>query len=170
MNGAGRKSGPIFQDRPSIVVIQGSDFQIAAAKIEIDMVLESFHARNNPNGRPSSGFQGTGANAGYGGGGGPPGAAGGGGGGFNAIPIGHQRIEYPIPGDKVGLVIGRGGETIKSIIARSGARVEVDKNNEPGVPTRICFITGEDAAIEAAKNLINEAIQPVQRDMRVRKR
>lgn len=122
------------------------------------MVLDSYFARANK-GPPSFGGAGggglglgTGANS-YG----PPSSS--------ITPSNQQRVEHPIPGDKVGLVIGRGGETIKSIMARSGARVEVDKNIQPGVVTRICFITGDEAAIEAAKGFINDAIQPMQRDM-----
>lgn len=54
-----------------------------------------------------------------GGGGGGPGSGGGSGGG------GRNSIEIMLPGPKVGLIIGKGGETIKQLQEKSGAKMVV---------------------------------------------
>ena len=54
-----------------------------------------------------------------GGGGGPGGHMGGGGGGMS----GGGCFEMSVPGHKVGLIIGKGGETIKQLQERSGAKI-----------------------------------------------
>lgn len=42
-------------------------------------------------------------------------------------PVGSQGVLYDCPSDKVGLVIGRGGETIKRLQAETGAHIHVDR-------------------------------------------
>lgn len=49
------------------------------------------------------------------------GLGGGGGGG----PGGRNSIEIMLPGPKVGLIIGKGGETIKQLQEKSGAKMVV---------------------------------------------
>lgn len=49
------------------------------------------------------------------------GMGGGGGGG----PGGRNSIEIMLPGPKVGLIIGKGGETIKQLQEKSGAKMVV---------------------------------------------
>lgn len=38
---------------------------------------------------------------------------------------GPDSVVIKVPNDKVGLIIGKGGETIKSMQTRSGARIQV---------------------------------------------
>ena len=40
--------------------------------------------------------------------------------------------EHLVPANKTGLVIGKGGDTIKQINAQSGAHAEIQKNPPPG--------------------------------------
>ncbi|KAG5524724.1 hypothetical protein RHGRI_031409 [Rhododendron griersonianum] len=66
-----------------------------------------------------------------------------------------------IPNNKVGLVIGKGGETIKNMQATSGARIQViPLHLPPGDPSteRTLQIDGTNEQIEAAKQLVNEVI------------
>ncbi|KAL3746846.1 hypothetical protein ACJRO7_015744 [Eucalyptus globulus] len=66
-----------------------------------------------------------------------------------------------IPNNKVGLVIGKGGETIKNMQARTGARIQVvPLHLPPGDPAidRNLYIDGTSEQIEAAKQLVNEVI------------
>ncbi|KAI8530973.1 hypothetical protein RHMOL_Rhmol11G0101400 [Rhododendron molle] len=66
-----------------------------------------------------------------------------------------------IPNNKVGLVIGKGGETIKNMQATSGARIQViPLHLPPGDPSteRTLQIDGTSEQIEAAKQLVNEVI------------
>ncbi|XP_054249249.1 far upstream element-binding protein 3 [Indicator indicator] len=75
-------------------------------------------------------------------------------------PGGMQEITYTVPADKCGLVIGKGGENIKSINQQSGAHVELQRNpppnTDPGV--RIFTIRGIPQQIELARHLIDEKV------------
>lgn len=63
-----------------------------------------------------------------------------------------------VPGHKVGLIIGRGGETIQSLQEKSGARIMVAADQDRSAPMKKVSIKGPPAAIEKAKELINEVL------------
>lgn len=63
----------------------------------------------------------------------------------------EQIITVKIPQDKVGLVIGKGGVTIKKITAESGAKINVKRDGT-------AVITGNDESPEKAKEMINQII------------
>ncbi|CAN8284323.1 unnamed protein product [Cochlearia groenlandica] len=74
---------------------------------------------------------------------------------------GSDQFVMKIPNNKVGLVIGKGGETIKSMQAQTGARIQViPLHLPPGDPTpeRTLQIDGTTDQIEHAKQLVNEII------------
>ncbi|XP_027471304.1 far upstream element-binding protein 3 isoform X1 [Zalophus californianus] len=75
-------------------------------------------------------------------------------------PGGVQEITYPVPADKCGLVIGKGGENIKSINQQSGAHVELQRNPPPNTDPnlRIFTIRGIPQQIEVARHLIDEKV------------
>ncbi|XP_026099561.1 far upstream element-binding protein 3 isoform X3 [Carassius auratus] len=77
-----------------------------------------------------------------------------------ASPGGLQEVTYTIPADKCGLVIGKGGETIKSINQQSGAHVELQRNPPPNTDpnVRIFSIRGSPQQMEMARQLIDEKI------------
>lgn len=84
-------------------------------------------------------------------GGGGGGSGGGGGGGRNFV-------EIMIPGPKVGLIIGKGGETIKQLQEKSGAKMVVIQdgpNQEQEKPLRI---SGDPSKVEYAKQLVYDLI------------
>lgn len=57
-----------------------------------------------------------------------------------------------VPNDCVGLVIGKEGETIKSIAKRSGAfKVQVATANAPGSKCRNIFVEGDAEAVERVR-------------------
>lgn len=63
-----------------------------------------------------------------------------------------------IPGPKVGLVIGKGGETIKMLQEKSGAKMVVIQdgpNQEAEKPLRI---TGDPQKVEHARQLVYELL------------
>jgi len=104
------------------------------------------------------------ASEGTGGGGGPPrggggmGAPGGGGGG--------GMFEMSVPGHKVGLIIGKGGETIKQLQERSGAKIIIIQDSPEAAHEKPLRITGDPGAVEAAKELVTEILnQNDDRDM-----
>ncbi|CAJ0626013.1 12631_t:CDS:10 [Entrophospora sp. SA101] len=65
-----------------------------------------------------------------------------------------------IPSNKVGVVIGRKGETIRDLQDRSGAHINVtpDSAASPQSKNRPVTLIGDDEAIQRAKALINEII------------
>uniref|UniRef100_A0A6Q2Z4N3 K Homology domain-containing protein n=1 Tax=Esox lucius TaxID=8010 RepID=A0A6Q2Z4N3_ESOLU len=75
-------------------------------------------------------------------------------------PGGLQEVTYTIPADKCGLVIGKGGETIKNINQQSGAHVELQRNPPPNTDpnVRIFSIRGTPQQMEMARQLIDEKI------------
>uniref|UniRef100_A0AAY4BI91 K Homology domain-containing protein n=1 Tax=Denticeps clupeoides TaxID=299321 RepID=A0AAY4BI91_9TELE len=75
-------------------------------------------------------------------------------------PGGVQEVTYTIPADKCGLVIGKGGETIKNINQQSGAHVELQRNPPPNTDpnVRIFSIRGTPQQMELARQLIDEKI------------
>ena len=61
----------------------------------------------------------------------------------------------------VGLIIGKGGEMIQALQARSGAKIMVLSNNQDRSINKTVQITGTPAAIEKAKGLISETLDPM---------
>merc|ERR550534_1628537 len=95
-----------------------------------------------------------------GGGGGmgaPMGGGGGGGGGM---------FEMNVPGHKVGLIIGKGGETIKQLQERSGAKIIIIQDSPDAAHEKPLRITGDPNAVGTAKELVQEILnQNDDRDM-----
>lgn len=94
--------------------------------------------------------------------------AGGSGGGSRRMSgqAGSEQFVMKVPNNKVGLVIGKGGETIKSMQAKSGARIQVIPLHLPPGDTsseRTIQIDGTSDQIEHAKHLVNEVISGEQR-------
>ncbi|XP_050220132.1 uncharacterized protein LOC126670442 [Mercurialis annua] len=74
---------------------------------------------------------------------------------------GSEHLVLKIPNNKVGLVIGKGGDSIKNMQARTGARIQViPLHLPPGDVSseRNVHIEGTSEQIELAKQLVNEAI------------
>jgi len=67
-----------------------------------------------------------------------------------------------VPASKVGLVIGKGGETIKSINQASGAHTEIDKNAPQDAREKNFIIRGPPECVDRAKQMVMEKIGLVQ--------
>ncbi|XP_067215447.1 far upstream element-binding protein 1 isoform X2 [Linepithema humile] len=86
--------------------------------------------------------------------------------GGNGGMMGHPGfVEIMIPGPKVGLIIGKGGETIKQLQEKSGAKMVVIQegpSQEQEKPlsryNSFCRITGDPQKVEYAKQLVYELI------------
>ena len=77
---------------------------------------------------------------------------------------GSEHFEMKIPNNKVGLVIGKGGETIKNMQARTGARIQVIPLHLPPGDTsteRTLHIDGTSEQIKTARELVDEVISEV---------
>ncbi|VDP14554.1 unnamed protein product [Soboliphyme baturini] len=59
-----------------------------------------------------------------------------------------------VPANKTGLVIGKGGETIKQIASESGARVELSRDPAPNDREKVFIIKGTPQQIHHASHLI----------------
>ncbi|XP_075648964.1 uncharacterized protein LOC142619648 isoform X2 [Castanea sativa] len=76
-----------------------------------------------------------------------------------------EQVQIQVPNEKVGLIIGRGGETIKGLQTRTGARIQLIPQHLPEgdeSKERTVRVTGDKKQIEMARELIKEVMsQPV---------
>ncbi|GAB2225376.1 hypothetical protein Droror1_Dr00006168 [Drosera rotundifolia] len=76
-----------------------------------------------------------------------------------------EQVEIEVPNEKVGFIIGKGGETIKSLQTRSGARIQlIPQHSHDGDQSkgRTIRVSGDRKQIEIARELINEIMnQPI---------
>lgn len=78
-----------------------------------------------------------------------------------SVQHGPEQFSMKVPNNKVALIIGKGGETIKNMQSRSGARIQVIPLHLPpgDVSTeRNIYVNGTKEQIELAKELLNEII------------
>ncbi|KAM9327086.1 far upstream element-binding protein 1 [Gastrophryne carolinensis] len=77
-----------------------------------------------------------------------------------APPGGLQEFNFVVPTVKTGLIIGKGGETIKHISQTSGARIELQRNPPPNADPNMKLFTvrGSPQQIDYARQLIEEKI------------
>ncbi|KAI1289434.1 Far upstream element-binding protein 1 [Halotydeus destructor] len=77
----------------------------------------------------------------------------------NRLRDGEELIRMPVPANKTGTVIGRGGETIRQLKAQSGCDIELDKNQKGGPhDDKIFIIRGPPDRISYAQQLINDKV------------
>ncbi|XP_018654137.1 putative far upstream (fuse) binding protein [Schistosoma mansoni] len=69
---------------------------------------------------------------------------------------GQETSQYAVPAEKAGLVIGKGGESIKEICRVSGAHVEISKEPPPDPSIKIFNVRGNRQEIEQAIRMISE--------------
>lgn len=129
----------------------GQPAGIAEAKRQIQDIINSSMSGDRFGGGSAGGSGGPPRGGGYG-----SGDYGMGGGGYSR---GGNSQTIQIPSTKVGLVIGRGGETIRDLQDRSGARIAVTPTPHDHTSNmRTVTITGDDNAIQMAKTFIEEIV------------
>lgn len=77
------------------------------------------------------------------------------------VQPGNEQIELKVPNHKVASLIGKGGETIRSIQSQSGARIQIIPLHLPPGDTsteRNVYISGLKDQVEAARSLVNDII------------
>ena len=121
-----------------VITLRGTDEQNARAHEEINKVVAGGPGNRSYGGPPSSH-----SGLGYGGG--------------NSFVV-H------VPNMAVGLLIGRSGETIKSLQQRSGCSVQVQRNSDvpPGADSREVTLIGREDQIDMARREIEMIIQDKQ--------
>lgn len=72
---------------------------------------------------------------------------------------GNNFVEIMIPGSKVGLIIGKGGETIKQLQERTGAKMVVIQDGPTQEMEKPLRISGDPQKVEHAKQLVYELIE-----------
>lgn len=81
------------------------------------------------------------------------------------VSYGHQGSskKIDIPNGRVGVIIGKGGETIKYLQLQSGAKIQItrDIDADPNSSTRTVELMGTPEAISSAEKLINEVLAEV---------
>jgi len=78
---------------------------------------------------------------------------------FEAGVQGQEVTEViSIPSSKVGLVMGRGGETIRQICIASGAHCQVDKNAPDGAREKNIVIKGRPTNVQKAKLMVSDKV------------
>ena len=72
----------------------------------------------------------------------------------------YPSVQMMIPQGRVGLIIGRGGETIRELQERSGARITVQPESQvdPFAAERSVTLCGDDESIQRAKDMIHEML------------
>merc|ERR1719193_2049519 len=86
-----------------------------------------------------------------------------GGGGWQGHSYGHDSgydmtDTMTVPSSKVGIVMGKGGETIRMICSESGAHCQVDKSGPDGAREKTIVIKGRPEAVLRAKEMINDKV------------
>lgn len=87
---------------------------------------------------------------------------GGGGGGGNPYDgPGKVTEAIYVPSDAVGMIIGKGGETIREIQSQAECKINVAPSSGPGEVQREISLIGAPDSIERAKQLIDEKVEAV---------
>ncbi|KAJ2677786.1 hypothetical protein GGI25_002884 [Coemansia spiralis] len=77
-------------------------------------------------------------------------------------PMAADGEEMQIPAEAVGVIIGRGGETIKHLQQASGARIQILQGPEHTGPLRQVTIRGDPSACLRARRMVEEKIEGLQ--------
>ncbi|XP_030761086.1 far upstream element-binding protein 3 [Sitophilus oryzae] len=156
--------------------LNGNPKQVDHARQRIEELIDSVMQRDGGHDGPMGGGH-AGGRGGRGGGRGGRGGGRGGGhfggdrnggggdyggaGGWNdrGGPGPQQEVSFTVPANKCGVIIGRGGETIKQINQQSGAFCELDRRSSANQNEKTFTIKGDPDCIEAAKRIISDKIQ-----------
>ncbi|KAG0421386.1 hypothetical protein HPB47_002725, partial [Ixodes persulcatus] len=129
---------------------QGNNNQLRDSGFHPPIARDQQNMGRGRGGRGRGGFDG--------GFGGPPGGPGMGRGGRRGGGDDMHEVQYTVPANKCGLVIGKGGEAIRQINQQSGAHVELSRAPPPNPVEKVFIIRGNPQQIEHAQQLINERI------------
>ncbi len=136
-------------------IVQGSKQEVDDGKRMIEDLIESVLRRSGGGGGNQNQNSGNQSDMYFGGqNGGQNGGQQGGG-----VQVVHEQYQFVVPASKCGIIIGRGGDTIKQINQQSGAYCEMDRKTSANQTVEKTFtIKGEQHQVEEAKRLISEKI------------
>ncbi|KAG0486997.1 hypothetical protein HPP92_009092 [Vanilla planifolia] len=84
--------------------------------------------------------------------------------GFNTPHSGGEQTEIQVPNEKVGMIIGKGGETIKNLQTKTGARIQLlpqHLSERDSSKVRTIRITGNKKQVESAKEMIKDVMNQI---------
>lgn len=129
--------------------VSGGPDKVQQAANMINDLVNTAMRQNDQGGRGRGRGRGNDPNGGYG-----DQRPGGGrdrfGGGFT------DETDFTVPADKCGLIIGKGGETIREINRQSGAHVELSRSQPPNSRDRVFKVSGTPDQIEQALHMMSE--------------
>ena len=73
-------------------------------------------------------------------------------------PPSPQAYVIPVPNECVGLIIGKGGEMIRALQLKSGAKIQVAKSMIPDTNQRNVFVEGPLEKYDLAKQLVDSIV------------
>ncbi|KAL1920872.1 uncharacterized protein VTP21DRAFT_11507 [Calcarisporiella thermophila] len=80
-----------------------------------------------------------------------------------------EELVLSVPNEFVGLIIGRGGETIKGIEAKTSVRVQIEQaHGPPGTERKITLMGSNAEMIDYARKLIEDKVDTARRDRGMR--
>lgn len=86
----------------------------------------------------------------------------------SSIPVSYGSFQgssrkIDVPNGRVGVIIGKGGETIKYLQTQSGAKIQVTRDGDADLnaQTRMVELMGTPEQIAKAEHLINEVLAEV---------
>ncbi|XP_054158147.1 far upstream element-binding protein 2-like [Oppia nitens] len=71
----------------------------------------------------------------------------------------YSNVEVPVPPQYIGLVIGKGGETIRRIQQECGCKVQFDTTKVDPNGNKICQINGNPDPVKKAVDMVNEIVE-----------
>lgn len=74
----------------------------------------------------------------------------------NPTGPGIQTIQFPVPSNKCGLIIGKGGDTIRQLQVQSGCHIELFRGTHPNPSEKLFNIRGSVQGIQHAQSLIKQ--------------
>ncbi|KAI9274829.1 hypothetical protein BDA99DRAFT_498696 [Phascolomyces articulosus] len=153
MSGAKVQIGPDMQEAERKVKLTGEEDQVKIARDMIQQIVDdgrANEANKYPGGASSRGGDGAPMSS-YG----PRG-----GNNYNNDNNQNEGTSMMVPAGKVGLIIGRGGENIRNLEGRSGAKITIvtDNHSDRTGGERCVNISGDTSAVQQAKSLIDEII------------
>lgn len=126
-------------------IISGTTQQVEDGKRTIEDLIDSVMRSNQNNPNRNNQNQGmTNSNYGYG--------------TDNSQQASREEVSFSVPASKCGIVIGRGGETIKLINQQSGAFCEMDRSAINPPSEKMFKMKGSSEQIEHARQLISDKI------------
>lgn len=139
-------------------ILQGTKQQVDDGRRMIEDLIDSVMRRNGGDGnsRGNDNWNNSGGNSNYQQ---QPSHGGQGGSQGGGVQVVQHQYQFIVPASKCGIIIGRGGDTIKQINQQSGAHCEMDRKASQNQTNEKTFtIKGEQHQVDEAKRLIQDKI------------